>query len=94
MITALARRLWPAPDWADHLHEHLHRLGRQLMAAQDDINAIAADLGTIEDELTAGINELEAQITAGQTPDLSALQSVRDRIKATADALPQAPSAP
>jgi hypothetical protein len=59
------------------------------MAAQDDINAIATDLTTVGKTLSDAITRLEAQVAAGQAPDLTALKNVQATLDALAAANPE-----
>jgi len=52
------------------------RLKELLMSAtQDIIDRVTAQLGKAQTEITGAIDDLKAQIAAGVTPDLSALEA-------------------
>jgi len=63
----------------------------EVMANQADIDAVVTELNDAADEITARIDELQAQVDAGQTVDLSALRSAADRLR---DVVPDAPAEP
>lgn len=64
------------------------------MAAQDDVNAIAAQLSGVGDEISAGVDGIRADIqalkdaiAAGQPVDLTALEASVARVAAAGDAV-------
>lgn len=57
-------------------------------AVQDAVDALVVQLGKAKTEVLSKIDELEAQIAAGETPDLSAL---KDAVQALDDVVPDAP---
>ena len=56
----------------------------QVQVAQEDLDALAAELGTIADDLAAEIAALEAEVAAGNLPagSLDGLTAVKDRLAA------------
>lgn len=46
-----------------------------MSATQDIIDRVTAQLGKAQTEITGAIDDLKAQIAAGVTPDLSALEA-------------------
>jgi uncharacterized protein YPO0396 len=54
-------------------------IGRHLMTAQEDINAVVAQLGKAKDEIVAKIADVQAQLDAANVPaeqvDLTALNA-------------------
>ena len=66
-------------------------LQEEVMANQADIDAVVTELNDAADEITARIDELQAQVDAGQQVDLSALRSAADRLR---DVVPDAPAEP
>lgn len=62
-----------------------------MTATQDTINAITAQLGKAKDEILGEISNLEAQVAAGQAPDLTALKAAADALDGI---VPDAPVVP
>lgn len=73
----------------DHLDQRFAQLKELLMSEQDDINAIATDLGTVGTTLGDAIARLEAQLAAGQAPDLTQLKTVQAALDQLAAANPE-----
>lgn len=47
-----------------------------MTATQDAVDALTAQLGKAKDEILAEVAALEAQVAAGEAPDLTALKAV------------------
>ena len=61
----------------------VHRIAKEMhMSAQDTVDQIVAQLGKVKTELVGKIADLEAQVAAGETPDLSELSAIVDSIDA------------
>lgn len=60
-------------------------------AAQDAVDAVTAQLGKAKDEILGEIANLEAQVAAGQAPDLTALKAAADALDGI---VPDAPTEP
>jgi hypothetical protein len=54
---------------------HLSRLEHHMSETQDAVDAVSAQLGKAKDEIVAKIDDLQAQVDAGETPDLTALRA-------------------
>lgn len=80
-------------EHAHHLHDHAHIIERMLMTAQDDIDAITAELGTVASTVTAEFAALEEQISSGTTPDLTGLRAAVASLEALAP-VPTPPAEP
>ena len=63
----------------------------EVMANQADIDAVVTELNDAAQEITTRIDELEAQVAAGQQVDLTALKAAADRLR---DVVPDAPQEP
>jgi hypothetical protein len=68
------------PEWAKLmlwlLVESNYRLETLIMSeAQDAVDAVVAQLGKAKDEILTEVANLEAQVAAGQAPDLTALKA-------------------
>lgn len=59
-----------------------------MSAAQDAVDQITTQLGNVKDEIVGKIADLEAQIAAGETPDLTALKAAAQALD---DVVPDAP---
>lgn len=57
-------------------------------AAQDVVDQVTLQLGHAKDEILAKIADLEAQIAAGETPDLGPLMAAAQALD---DVVPDAP---
>ena len=58
----------------DNIGNQIKQSRRKLMGAvQDAVDAIVVQLGKAKDEILAKVADLEAQIAAGETPDLAPL---------------------
>jgi hypothetical protein len=90
------------PDWAltmswlmaEQFHllsQRIDRLGRKMSEVQDAVDAIVVQLGKAKDEILAEIANLEAQIAAGEAPDLTALKAAAQSLD---DVVPDAPVEP
>lgn len=66
-------------------------LKEEVMANQADIDAVVAELNDAAQEITTRIDELQAQVDAGQQIDLSSLRAAADRLR---DVVPDAPTEP
>lgn len=73
----------------DELKAMLIELKGILMSEQDDINAIAGDITAAVKTLSDAITRLEAQIAAGQAPDLTELKAAQAALDALAAANPE-----
>jgi hypothetical protein len=80
-IDALAREI-------STLTTKTNRLGVVMGEVQDAVDAIVVQLGKAKDEILAEIANLEAQIAAGETPDLTALKAAAQALD---DVVPDAP---
>lgn len=69
----------------------LELLQEEVMATQADIDAVVTELNDAAREITTRIDELQAQVDAGQQIDLSALKTAADRLR---DVVPDAPTEP
>lgn len=64
-----------------------------MSASQDAVDAVVAQLTKARDEIVAEVANLEAQVAAGQAPDLTALKAIAqslDDLNADAPAEPAA----
>jgi len=77
----LWRRWWNLSAQVDHLAAQQHHMKETLVAAQSDIDAITAELGTALANIQAEIAALQA---ANPALDLSALQAAADALAAVA----------
>ena len=70
---------WWWPTQLDRIESSLDQLSKKVTtimgAVQDAVDAVAVQLGKAKDEIVSKIADLEAQIAAGETPDLSALKA-------------------
>lgn len=71
-----------------HMAFRISRVEYAVGAVQDAVDALVAQLGKAKAEVLSKIDELEAQIAAGETPDLTAL---KDAVQALDDVVPDAP---
>lgn len=61
-------------------------------AEQDAVDAVVTQLGKAKDEIISKIADLEAQVAAGETPDLSALKAAAQALDdVVPDAVEEAP---
>lgn len=58
-----------------HANQKLSQLGITMGAVQDAVDQVAAQLAKAKAEIVAKVAELEAQVAAGETPDLTALKA-------------------
>ncbi|MBB3752508.1 hypothetical protein FHT44_005020 [Mycolicibacterium sp. BK634] len=56
-----------------------------MTAVQDTVDALTAQLGKAKDEIIAKVADLEAQVAAGEAPDLTALKAA---VQALDDVVP------
>ena len=68
-----------------HMAFRISRVEYAVGAVQDAVDALVVQLGKAKAEVLSKIDELEAQIEAGETPDLSAL---KDAVQALDDVVP------
>lgn len=72
-----------------HAVHHLHlEIGTLMGAVQDAVDQITAQLAKAQAEIVAKIADLEAQIAAGETPDLGPLKAAAQALD---DVVPDAP---
>lgn len=71
------------------INQRFDRLEEMLMTTQDDINAIAGDITAAAKTVSDAISRLEAQIAAGQAPDLTELKAAQAALDALAAANPE-----
>lgn len=64
-------------------------LKEEVMANQADIDAVVTELNDAAQEISTRIDELEAQVAAGQQLDLGPLKAAADRLR---DVVPDAPA--
>ena len=57
-----------------HVNQKLSQLGITMGAVQDTVNQIADQLAKAKTEIVTKIADLEAQVAAGEIPDLTALK--------------------
>lgn len=83
------------PEWAKHLlwsqAEINWKVGILMGEVQDAVDAVVVELGKAKDEIVAQIADLEAQIAAGEVPDLTALKAAAQALD---DVVPDAPVEP
>jgi hypothetical protein len=72
-------------------HAAVALLKEEVMANQADIDAVVTELNDAAEEITTRIDELQAQVDAGQQVDLSQLRAAADRLR---DVVPDAPQEP
>lgn len=80
------------PQWAIQFMwvqaENLYKIGVIMGEVQDQVDAVVAELGKAKDEIVAKVADLEAQIAAGEAPDLTALKAAAQALD---DVVPDAP---
>lgn len=73
----------------------LYRLENTMSAAQDAVDAVSVQLGKAKDEIVSKIADLQAQVDAGETPDLTALNAAAQALDdVVPDAEPTPPAEP
>ncbi len=86
------------PEWAEHIHQMLHRIERRIMTEQQDVDALAAKVSADNDAIKSSLADLEAKVAAGGTvtaSDLTGLKAAVDGLDSTAASAPQpTPPAP
>lgn len=89
--------LWRVQDQVDAhsaaLGRHdaaINQLRKKNMATQAEIDAVVTELNAAAEEILGEIANLKAQVEAGNTLDLSALEAAAQRL---ADVVPDAPPA-
>lgn len=84
VLAALVKVIW----LLDNTIHQIKRLRRLIVSeAQDAVDAVTVQLGKAKDELVAKIDDLQAQVDAGEAPDLTAL---REAAQALDDVVPDA----
>lgn len=68
-----------------------NRLEYRMSETQDAVDAVAAQLGKAKAEIVSKIDDLEAQVAAGETPDLTALKAAAQALD---DVVPDAVDEP
>lgn len=79
------------PQWAQRLLRNQEELGVMMGEVQDAVDAVVVELGKAKDEIVSKIADLEAQIAAGEVPDLTALKAAAAALD---DVVPDAPVEP
>jgi hypothetical protein len=83
------------PEWANYLlwfqAEINWKVGTLMGEVQDAVDAVVVELGKAKDEIVSKIADLEAQIAAGEVPNLDALKAAAQALD---DVVPDAPVEP
>jgi 16S rRNA G1207 methylase RsmC len=75
LAALLAQTLWLRKQSRDNQVRTNRKLDRLMGDVQDAVDAVVAQLDKAKGEILNEITNLEAQIAAGETPDLSALKA-------------------
>lgn len=76
-----------------HVNQKLSQLGITMGAVQDAVDQVAAQLAKAKAEIVAKIADLEAQVAAGETPDLTALKEAAQALDDVVLDVPDVPPA-